>query len=65
MILNYGLEKNKIEVNESCLLNLIISGYGNLNLLTAPQLKLSNNKFLSQNQTIKLSLTQEEFWNKN
>ena len=37
------LEKNKIEVNESCLLNLIISGYGNLNLLTAPQLKLSNN----------------------
>jgi len=37
------LEKNKIEVNESCLLNLIISGYGNLNLLTAPELKLSNN----------------------
>ena len=37
------LEKNKIEVNESCLLNLIISGNGNLNLLTAPELKLSNN----------------------
>ena len=37
------LEKNKIEVNESCLLNLVISGNGNLNLLTAPELKLSNN----------------------